>query len=439
MNTADRIHVDPANPRYFSYRGQRRVLLGGTREDNIFQIPELEEHFDLLKSVGGNYARCTISCRDEGDVWPYLRLPDGKYDLKQWNPEFWRRFELALKLASERDIILQIEFWDQFDYVADVWDRNPLNPKNNINLTYGESGLPEAVGMKPPFRQQTFFWTTEPGWDSSAVLAFQHRQMDAILERTLPYGNVLYCMDNETHTDEAWGIYWANRVREKAEAAGQPVEITQMYWQTDLRHPAHYRIWGHPETYSFVEISQNSAVKGQASWDRAVIARNRLSPPRPMTSVKLYGASTHRIGVDQDGIERFWRHLLAGSASVRFHRPPHGIGLGAAAQHSIKSARMLAERIDLTQCEPQSDGITPAGENLAHATVSATGHAAIYFPAQNQVTVDLTSLNTRSQIQWLHIDAATWSESASLDLTNPLSLTPPTEGNSVAVIEPLTT
>jgi len=353
----------------------------------------------------------------------------------QWNPEFWRRFETCLRLAHERDIILQIELWDQFDYVADVWERNPLKPKNNINLTYSESGLPEKIGMKPPFRQQTFFWTTEPGWDSSHVLAFQKRQMDAILERTLPYGNILYCVDNETHTDESWGIFWAKRIKQKAALAGMNVETTQMYWQTDLRHPAHYRIWGHPETYSFVEVSQNSAVKGQASWDRLIVARNRLSPPRPMTSVKLYGASTHRIGVDQDGIERFWRHLLAGCASVRFHRPPHGIGLGPAARKSIRSARMLSEQYDFANSEAQVRGISPAGQNLAYATVSKTGSAAIYLPAQKEVEVDLPNLPKRACLQWLSIDQAEWGAEQVQDIAGPFTVSPPFEGNSVLVVK----
>ena len=63
----DRIRICPDNPRYWQYRGEPVLLLRGSVEDNLFQIPELESHLDTLHAVGGNYVRCTMSCRDEGD------------------------------------------------------------------------------------------------------------------------------------------------------------------------------------------------------------------------------------------------------------------------------------------------------------------------------------------------------------------------------------
>ncbi|MEN8788612.1 MAG: hypothetical protein ABF295_03775, partial [Flavobacteriaceae bacterium] len=60
------------NPFYWSYNGEPVLLLGATDEDNIFQIDDLEDHLKLLDSVGGNYIRCTLSSRDEGNVKPYL-------------------------------------------------------------------------------------------------------------------------------------------------------------------------------------------------------------------------------------------------------------------------------------------------------------------------------------------------------------------------------
>ena len=64
-------------------------------------------------------------------------------------------------------------------------------------------------------------------------------------------------------------------------------------------------------------------------WNNFLKVRRYLaSQPRPMNTTKTYGAGGNSYGhTDQDGIERFWRHLLAGAASIRFHRPDAGLGL----------------------------------------------------------------------------------------------------------------
>jgi len=135
VNDSDRIRPWSEDPRYWQYKGTPVLLLGGSREDNLFQIDNLEAHLDLLASVGGNYIRNTMSDRDEGNVYPHARRSDGLYDLEQWNEEYWRRFAELLRLTAERGIIVQIEVWDRFD-LSDAkgmhnWRRHPYNPANN--------------------------------------------------------------------------------------------------------------------------------------------------------------------------------------------------------------------------------------------------------------------------------------------------------------------
>ncbi|MHC4244825.1 MAG: hypothetical protein ACYSU4_20640, partial [Planctomycetota bacterium] len=95
------IEIYKENPAYWQYKGKPVLLIGGSVDDNLFQIPNLKEHLDLLKSVGGNYVRNTMSARDEGNVWQFEKV-NGKYDLDKWNDEYWRRFENFLKLTNQR-------------------------------------------------------------------------------------------------------------------------------------------------------------------------------------------------------------------------------------------------------------------------------------------------------------------------------------------------
>jgi hypothetical protein len=106
------------NSFYWEYKGEPLLLLGGSREDNLFNQPEgLEDHLDILAACGGNYIRNTMSSRKPGNPWAFKKDSEtGLYDLRQWNDEYWNRFENLLKLAYERDIIVQIEVWDPWDF-----------------------------------------------------------------------------------------------------------------------------------------------------------------------------------------------------------------------------------------------------------------------------------------------------------------------------------
>jgi hypothetical protein len=70
---AKRIEIYKTNPAYWQYDGKPVLLMGGSKDDNLFQIPDIKEHLDLLKSVGGNYVRNTMSSRDQGNVWPFRK------------------------------------------------------------------------------------------------------------------------------------------------------------------------------------------------------------------------------------------------------------------------------------------------------------------------------------------------------------------------------
>jgi len=56
-----------ANPRYWQYKGKPLMLIGGSKDDSLFQIPDLKEHLDEMVAVGANYIRNTMSDRKDHD------------------------------------------------------------------------------------------------------------------------------------------------------------------------------------------------------------------------------------------------------------------------------------------------------------------------------------------------------------------------------------
>ncbi len=433
MSNSDRIQIYKDNPRYWKYKGKPALLLGGSVEDNLFQIPNIKEHLDLLQSVGGNYVRCTMSCRDEGDVWPFKKVGD-LYDLEQWSDEFWRRFSVFLELTAERDVIVQIEVWATFDYYRDYWAVNPFNPKNNSNYSTDETGLPEVVDTHPIGIGNNFFWSVPKENNQQTVLKYQRKFVDKMLSYSLKHGNVLYCMDNETSVTPAWGEYWATYIKKKAEEAGTAAETTEMWDKWDVFHAQHKATLDHPEIYSFCDISQNNHQKRQTHWDNAQQFRTVLSPIRPINNIKIYGSDQGRFGNTRDGLERFWRNIFGGLASSRFHRPASGQGLNENAQAHIKSMRMITDSIDIFTCEPHNDLLSNRKENEAYATANPGKEYAIYFPDGGSVDLDLSHASGELKAKWLDIASSQWAKEETLKGGGTVTLSPPKAGHWAALI-----
>jgi len=436
---ADRIQPCPANPAYFQYRGKPVLLLGGSVEDNLFQVPDIVEQLDLLANAGGNYVRCTMSSRDDGNVWPFERdAATGLYDLDRPGEEFWRRFATFLDLTARRDIIVQIEVWATFDFYRDCWDANPFNPRNNVNYTASTSGLPEAVGTHPTKTENNFFWSVPAENNQPVVLKYQRAFVDKLLSISLDHGHVLYAMDNETSVTPAWGAYWSEYIKSAARGRGLAVETTEMWDPHDLSDPMHANTIDHPETYSFVDLSQNNHQKGQAHWDNAAAARDRVAAAglRPMTNVKIYGADTGRFGDDRDGQERFWRNIFNGFASARFHRPPSGLGISPAARAHVKSLRMLTDAIDPLASRPANDLLADRAENAAYCFANPPASWAVFFPDGGGVTLDTSAAEGPLQLRWLDILQSTWRDPDTIPGAANVRLKCPAAGYWAVLVEP---
>ena len=440
MTVSESIQPSLVNPRYWQYKGKPIRLLGGSVEDNLFQIDGLQAHLDLLVSSGGNYLRCTMSSRDEGDLWPYALEPDsGLYDLNQPNSHYWQRFTKFLTWTFERDILVQIECWDRFDFCREPWQMNPFNPKNNVNYTSDETGLSFEYPDHPNLNKQPFFYTIPERNNNTVLLAHQHAFMEKMLSISLSFPNVLYCMDNETSGAAEWGAYWAKFIRTKASAAGHQVFMTEMWDQWDIKGSMHEATFGHPEIYAFVDISQNNHISAEAHWTN-IQARwlEIASKPRPMNMVKIYGADGNKFGhTDDEAIARFWRGLLGGMASLRFHRPPSGLGLGTKAQTSLRSARMLLDAWDWINSTPDSNHrfLDQRAEDGAYLSFITAKQYVLYFPRASRVRLDVRPVPSSLTLQWLNVHDSTWESQTRVPGGGWLELEPPADGHWVAFLQ----
>ncbi len=439
-DSANAIQPWSKNPRYWQFQGKPTLLIGGTDDDNLFQWPreQLIPQLDLLVRSGGNYVRNTMSDRrDKGfELYPFRQSPDGKYDLKQWNDEYWTRFETFLQETARRNIIVQIEVWDRFDYSREHWPPHPYNPRNNINYTQADSGLAEVYPEHPGRNQQPFFYTVPPLRNNTTILQYQRRFVDKMLSYTLRFGHVLYCMDNETSGAQEWGAWWARYIKDKAAAQGRRVYVTEMWDKWDLKTDEHRQTFDHPELYDFVDVSQNNHQKGQTHWDNFQWVRNYLAKqPRPINTVKTYGADGNRFGhTDQDGIERVWRHALGGAASARFHRPDSGLGLSPKAQSTLRSIRLLEQHVRLWDLEPGVQWLTEREPNEAYLAFNSGKAWAVFFTDGGAVGLDLRTQSGAFNLRWLEISRANIAASGKIRGGAVVNLQTPGPGLWLAII-----
>lgn len=427
-----RIRPCEKNPYYWQYGGKPVLLLGGSSEDNLFQVPDVEKELDAIAAAGGNYVRCTMSWRDEGNAMPNAKTAD-RYDLNKWDPEFWDRFERFLRETAKRRIIVQIEVWATFDYYQDRWDRNPFRPGNNVNYSREESGLPLKVDSHPTQTKNDFFRSVPGAKNLKTVLPYQELFVEKMLQHSLQYDHVLYCMDNETSVTPKWGAYWSEFIKNKAAEAGKRVETTEMWDPWNLDHPMHDNTFDHSETYSFVDISQNNHLSGQTHYDNALKQRRRLAEnPRPMNNVKTYGADGGRFGTTKDGIERFWRSIFAGCASARFHRPDSGIGSSPRALRMIQSAREVTDAVDVVRCEPRPDLLDECADNEAYCLAREGECCAVFFPDGGDVVLKISK--TPVTVRWYDAEKGGWTEPRGVPAGDSVRLRTPQQGLWVAEI-----
>ena len=463
-----------ANKAYWSFKGQPTLLLGGFFQDNPFQWAGLDYNFlvqqlDLLVAVGGNYVRNAVTVRnlafpnfdDTGMAYPFVRTAGGLYDLDQWNPEYWSRLDTFLAETALRNVVVQLELWDQ-EPLACPWGLNPFNPKNNINYDTSQVSVPSSGG----FAKRLVFFSAIPQINNDTVLmAYQNRYIAKLLEISLQYDHVIYQVKNEYDMNPAVADYWATFLYNQALAAGRhvyvasspslfPTSYTSTQFSVSHRNLAHPI--NNPLLFSFGDLSTNSGGLGEDMYLNQLTYRNAQNQVlrRPLNYTKSF-AFLQPVGVrwqdrtagdDFMASSRLWRAVLGGAASFRFHRdtfngaaiPVGGVGLNPLAQTHLSSMRMLLGAIDVFSMEPSNDLLSQRSTDEAFAMSDGGDQYVVYFTGQGdgQIGLDLSGSSGTLQLNWLDIANKAWQPGLAVSGGAVAVLTPPGPGQWALVLKP---
>ena len=400
--------------RYWQYNGRRVLLLGGWNHghnpfidhdtDNdkdkqgVSTVAQITGEMDELVAAGGNYLRCVLDPGMAAAIqgFDFCAKSGTKYDLNTMAGPFWERLEIFVAEAQKRNVIVQLEVWDRFDLIDGSWGSwpgSPWNPKNNVNYTMESSGMATSYRSfaTHPFLEGI---PGHPKYESASkprkqkynvVRSFQDKFIDKLLSITLRCDNVLYCMNNETHADPAWGRYWMSFIEAKANSQGKSVSTTDMFddvFNAESSRGLNYQL-ANRDRYDYVDVSQaNSRHAGEDHWNAVkwiADAAGKTDPPYLLHMTKVYGNdlaldgkpwSRFAPGDSDNAIEEWWRDLMAGVAGVRFHRPTSGIGLSAEAKKCISATRMVESKVKFWDVEPRLDLLTDRQSDEAYLSAA---------------------------------------------------------------------
>ncbi len=173
-------------------------------------------------------------------------------------------------------------------------------------------------------------------------------------------------------------------------------------------------------------------------WDKIIwlIKQVNQGKPRPSNHTKIYGGGYLYFGTGglEDGIERFWRNLLAGSASSRFHRPDAGNGLNEKARASIRAARILENTIKLWDVEPHMELLVDRQPNEAYLAAIPGEQYALYFTYGGSVGLDLSNAPGTFDVRWISITEGVLAREATIEGGEIVTVTAPFKGGWVAAI-----
>ncbi len=202
------ISLHPENLHYFIFKGEPTLLI--TSAEHYGAVLNLDfdykKYLKTLSEEGMNYTRIFVGSYVEvpGSFgiqnntlspavgrflapWKRTDIPgsfkgENKFDLLQWNPDYFLRLKDFIEVAADFDIIVEVTLFSS-NYKDEMWVRNPFNHLNNSNE------LPEI--------NRKVSNTTKNG----QLMEFQKKMVQKIVAELNVFDNVFYEIQNEPWSD----------------------------------------------------------------------------------------------------------------------------------------------------------------------------------------------------------------------------------------------
>ncbi|WP_020527697.1 hypothetical protein [Flexithrix dorotheae] len=222
--TAQTVELNPENPHYLNYKNQPVILI--TSAEHYGAVLNLDFDYETyLKTLGDegmNYTRIftgvyveepgafniknnTLAPKPNRVITPWKRSGTpgyanggNKFDLDQWDEQYFNRLKDFLKTAEANNVIVEITFFSSI-YRESGWEISPLHPENNVN----------GINHKD--------YKTVHTPDNGKKADYQQKMVSKIVKEVNEFDNIFFEIQNEPWSDQKATGYYINPFDKKSD------------------------------------------------------------------------------------------------------------------------------------------------------------------------------------------------------------------------------
>jgi hypothetical protein len=245
--TGEPIRLHPHNPHYFLFRGKPTVLVtSGEHYGSVINADfDFKKYLATLAAEGLNYTRLfggsyvevpgksfgiqrnDIAPQPGRFIAPWARSASGgyagggnKFDLTQWNPEYFVRYKAFLAEAARLGIVVEVSLFSS-TYGDQQWSFSPFHPANNVNST------------------EVTDWKKLNTLQNGNVSALQEQYVRKLVHAAKGFDNVFFEIQNEPWSDRQVlsGVinpYLAKPARDNYPNSIDLPDETSLAWQSEV-------------------------------------------------------------------------------------------------------------------------------------------------------------------------------------------------------------
>jgi hypothetical protein len=429
--SAQPISLHPDNPHYFLYSQKPRILI--TSAEHYGAVINLDfdykKYLQTLHEEGMDYTRIFTGSYVENDqsfgiekntlappkdklITPWARSNEpgyinggNKFDLEQWNPEYFDRLHDFVAIAEKLDIIVEVTFFSSI-YNDGYWQYCPFYAENNINDTDRIDRI--LVHTK----------------SNGNLFKYQEAMVRKLTRELNKYDNVIYEIQNEPWSDQQGEIFLLNKTNIPKD---QP-------WHTKSDLASELSLEWQKEIASIVKDEESRLPK------KHLIAQNYCNYGQPIPDVDsnidimnfhyVWPEAVHwnygydrPISFDESGFsqneeatyrKQAWRFILAGGAvfnnldysfvaghengSLEKNTSP---GLGTKSlRKQFKFLKDFMTGLDFVGMKPANHFVKHVPGFIYQGLAKEGDVYAYYFEGDGVIDVQLTVKNGNYRVEW---------------------------------------
>lgn len=435
---------------HLMYNGRPMYLFGqgyghasSHRSQKFFDyIQEADWHLKYKSNFASFYPNLTVweDAEAEEDLFlPFMRRPDGKFDLTEFDEEYFRHLREVCQYYKSRGVFVLLQIWKYSNFKhqepgsAYGWTQNAYNPERNVNaFTECLRGKTAVLSF------------VKEALKNPALLQNQKDLITRILMATSDLGNIIYEIASEyrgvpyNYVETDWIGEILTHIRRYEERSGHRIVLTNMPttadefgWEITARG------------LDLLDISCAPIARAPTSPEEVYeVVRDVLEAEKPVIAgcigpsqgeehnAEDYSALLRRI---------FWAIFFAGGSGAAIPiKKPRPASVGAAYEEDDKCERYIHNLHIFIERLGDTSGLFPDDLVASEGWCALTEPGRLYvLYGQNGPEVELNLKRARGEFQatWFDPVEGKFFEEETIYIRRKARLKPPFPGDAALILQ----